>query len=85
VGINLVKLGQIANHQALAEERARAFNKAIDELRAITTTPKPPSAFFCVWPQPLLTAGRDSFINDAITACGGANIAAGMAAAYPHF
>jgi iron complex transport system substrate-binding protein len=87
VGENLIKLGKITNHQLLAEQRAKSFEKAIAELRAITIAAarKKPRAFFCVWPQPLLTAGQGSFINDAITACGGINIAEGISAAYPHF
>ena len=40
---------------------------------------------FVVWPNPLIVAGPDSVMDDAITLVGGKNIAAGARAEYPKF
>ncbi len=85
VAKNLIKLGVLTNLQPLAAEKADSFANSLTALRNILHTAKKPSVFFCVWPQPLLTVGSNSFLNDAITACGGANIAGTMRQDYPHF
>ena len=44
-----------------------------------------PTVFFEVYPKPLMTAGRDTFVNDLITLAGGANIGAAAGPGYPTF
>jgi ABC-type Fe3+-hydroxamate transport system substrate-binding protein len=85
VSKNLIKLGTLTNLQPAANEKAKRFEAAIDQLRKVVQSLKKPSVFFCVWPQPLLTVGNNSFLNDAITICGGINIASAMSQDYPHF
>jgi len=83
---NLLALGKLTNHEQEAGLKAQQFDQAIKELKEICAAQEhPPSVFFCVWPQPLLTAGRYSFLNDALLCCGGKNVAGDLNAAYPHF
>jgi iron complex transport system substrate-binding protein len=83
---NLLELGKLTNHDHEAVQKAQEFDRAIEELRKICANPKQiPSVFFCVWPQPLMTVGKYSFLNDALRACGGKNVASGLNSAYPHF
>ncbi len=81
---NILELGRLTNHEIEASNKARAFDQAIQELKKICAdTTHIPSVFYCVWPQPLMTAGKYSFLNDALLTCGGKNIASDLNAAYP--
>ncbi|HEY9786753.1 MAG TPA: helical backbone metal receptor, partial [Candidatus Obscuribacterales bacterium] len=69
-----------------ADSLAARLDKAITDLGAITRRSKSRRrVFFCVWPQPLLTIGKSSFLNHAVTICGGTNIASSLNTPYPHF
>lgn len=81
---NLKEIGKITGKQALGDKLADAFQQAVVNLKSINSlSGKKPRVFFCVWPEPLITAGAGSFIDDVITKCGGTNIASDIAAAYP--
>jgi iron complex transport system substrate-binding protein len=82
---NLIQLGALTSLQPAAYEKAKNFAAAVAELKNAVQPLKKPSVFFCVWPQPLLTVGNTSFLNDAITICGGNNIAGAIKKDYPHF
>ncbi len=80
---NILALGKITNHQAEASQKAKDFDQAILELKKICCDSQHiPTAFYCVWPQPLMTAGKYSFLNDALLTCGGKNICADLKVAY---
>ncbi|MBS1999513.1 MAG: ABC transporter substrate-binding protein [Cyanobacteria bacterium SZAS LIN-2] len=94
IGKNLKKLGEISGKAKEADNAAKNFDLALQNLgdilprkdqRDATEKQKAPSVFYCVWPQPLMTAGRDSFLNEVITACGGINIAGDVPASYPRY
>lgn len=69
-------LGQVVNAQPAA-------TKMVDQMKAEVKTiadkvagaPKP-TVFYEVWNDPLMTAGKNTFINDLITIAGGTNIGA---------
>jgi iron complex transport system substrate-binding protein len=58
------------------------------DIKAVTdkvaSLPKP-TVFFEVYPKPLMTTGKGTFIDDLITLAGGANIAAGAGSGYLNF
>jgi len=94
IGKNLQKLGQLTGKIKEAAAAADNFDLALNALGTILQPGKTPGAplgkpkptvFYCVWPQPLMTAGRDCFLNEVITACGGINIAGNVAASYPRY
>jgi iron complex transport system substrate-binding protein len=86
ISANLRILGQMTERPEDANAVANAFDNSLKKLHTLlATAPMRPKIFYCVWPQPLITVGNSSFLNDVITACGGANIAANLGAAYPQF
>lgn len=83
---NLVAIGAITGKIAESKLLAKQFEGQLASLRRIMSSAKTrPKVFYCVWPKPLLTAGRSSFLNGVITTCGGKNIASDLKAAYPQF
>ena len=83
---NLCILGRMTGKQKESESLGNNFKKTMQELsQAVGMQSKQPSVFYCVWPQPLMTAGHDCFINEVITACGGKNIADPLRVAYPRY
>lgn len=66
----------------VVEERLNSELKQIED--QVAREPKP-TVFYEVWGDPLQTAGPGSFIDDAIKAAGGTNIAADTKQAYPQY
>jgi iron complex transport system substrate-binding protein len=86
IGANLRVLGQMTGRPSDADAIAAAFDKSLNSLHVlIASAHTQPKIFYCVWPQPLITVGNSSFLNDVITACGGTNVAANLSAGYPQF
>lgn len=86
IGTNLREVARLSGHDVAGDRAARHFESAMANLAQIVAKAKNrPKVFYCVWPQPLMTVGRDSFLNELITACGGTNIAADLKTGYPRF
>lgn len=86
VASNVRSLGILTGHSKRAFAVADEFENDWQTVERITRmTPNKPKVFFCVWPEPLMTIGNSSYLNDAITVCGGTNIAASLNGAYPRF
>lgn len=81
---NLLALGEITGGGEIARERALSFKDSLAKIRSVVAGKRTP-VFYCVWPQPLLTVGARSFLDDVITECGGKNIAGHMEQPYPQF
>lgn len=83
---NLKELAAIADSDGRGDQAATKFEHCIDELKQITQKANTkPAVFYCVWPQPLLTLGKASYLTEAITACGGESISDKLEGGYPHF
>ncbi len=86
ISTNLRTLGALTGNASTADRTADSLSQCLKKLAAITeSASRTPTVFYCVWPQPLLTAGGKSFLNEVITASGGTNIARHLQTAYPHF
>lgn len=86
ISSNLRALGVVSGHEAKAQAVAGRFDLALSSLaQLLSVVREHPRVFYCVWPQPLLTVGRDSFLGDVVTTCGGVNVAGSTAGAYPQF
>lgn len=86
VSANIKKLGRITHRSAMAISLSSEFDKHIDIIRSNTqVSKKRPRVFFAVWAKPLLAAGPDSYLDDAITICGGTNVAGKLSGDYPQF
>jgi len=83
---NLAAIGSLSKTEERALKLSATFKQALADLSAIMgSTKSRPKVFYCIWPQPLLTIGKNSFLNDVITACGGKNIADNLQQPYPQF
>lgn len=89
VARNITSLGKMTNKTAEAAQLSQRFDSAVLQLREIVgKAQKKPRIFYCIWTNPLMTVGKDSFLDDVITACGAINIATISSAtrsAYPTF
>ncbi|MBY0548013.1 MAG: helical backbone metal receptor [Candidatus Obscuribacterales bacterium] len=84
ISTNLLELGKITGRNERARQLSDKFNSAVRSLSLmIAKTKNRPRLFFCIWPDPLITAGAGSFMHQAATICGGDNIASSVPAAFP--
>lgn len=86
IGKNLKRVGELSGHCQEGGEAAENFVTKLQDLAIIIKRAnKSPKVFYCVWPQPLMTAGKSSFIHGIITSCGGINVAGDINVSYPRF
>lgn len=50
------------------------FKETLHSIKKTYATKKPVTVFFALWPEPLITISKKSWINDVIELCGGENI-----------
>ncbi|WP_297549715.1 ABC transporter substrate-binding protein [Thermococcus sp.] len=67
-------LGKIFNREDRAKEVIDEFNAKVNAIKELTKNQPKVKVFFVTWSKPLMTAGKNTFINDVITIAGGANI-----------
>jgi iron complex transport system substrate-binding protein len=70
----LVRLGQLAGSEQVAEAAARAFELRYRELQRRYSTRPTVTVFYQVWRQPLMTVNGEHLISDVIRLCGGRNV-----------
>jgi len=70
----LVRLGQLAGHEPVAQAAARAFEVRYRELQRRYSTRPTVDVFYQVWRQPLMTVNGEHLISDVIRLCGGRNV-----------
>jgi iron complex transport system substrate-binding protein len=86
IGKNLKQVGELSGNCQEGKEAAENFATKLQDLAIIIKKAKgSPKVFYCVWPQPLMTAGKPSFIHGIITSCGGTNVAGDINVSYPRF
>jgi iron complex transport system substrate-binding protein len=86
IGKNLKRVGELSGHCQEGEKASEKFATKLQDLTIIIKKAnKSPKVFYCVWPQPLMTAGKSSFIHGIITSCGGTNVAGDINVSYPRF
>lgn len=82
------RAGLVTGH---AEEAERVITDMQTRVAAVTAKTEAlsdderPGVFYVMWPDPLMTAGPGSFIDDLITLAGGRNIAGDAPIAFPEF
>lgn len=82
---DLQKMGQLMGVSAQADKVVASMQAAITAVTQKVAGLSKPTVFFEVYPQPLMTAGKGTFINDIITLAGGVNIGAAAGSGYPNF
>ncbi|MBS1141116.1 MAG: Periplasmic binding protein [Proteobacteria bacterium] len=74
VADQLVRLGQLAGTEAVANATAERFRKHLENLRAANAGKPKVRVFYQIWKAPLMTVGGPQIISDAINLCGGTNV-----------
>lgn len=78
VASDLIKLGQLTNTEAKAQQLADEFLAEIAKIRQENQAKTKLKVFYQVWHQPMLSQNKDSFISQIIELCGGENIFANL-------
>ncbi len=82
----MVTLGEALNAREAAEAMVAEIRGEVEAIEAKTASvTERPVVFYEVWPDPLLTAGPGSFIDDMIRIAGGINAAGDADSAWPPF
>jgi iron complex transport system substrate-binding protein len=79
----LKNLGCLAGTENIANTAADNFIKHYSKLKKKYERKRKVLVFYQVWPQPLITISKNSWINDVINLCGGKNIFANLKGAAP--
>ncbi|MBS1809367.1 MAG: cobalamin-binding protein [Acidobacteria bacterium] len=79
------KLGEITGTSQQAETLTLAMQTKIRESQQIVTNQSLPKVLYVLQLSPLITAGKNTFINDLIQMAGGQSISGEEAADYPQF
>jgi iron complex transport system substrate-binding protein len=77
------RFGRLAGTEEAAGRNARAFESALDRLRATYAGKRRLKVFYQIWDRPLMTIGRAQIIDDALDLCGGDNIFADLSQPAP--
>jgi iron complex transport system substrate-binding protein len=70
----LRKLGCLAGTEKIADAAAADFLQRYHDLQQRYSHQKIVSVFYEMWPHPLITVNKDSWINQIIVLCGGKNL-----------
>ena len=83
-GIGLVReLGAVTGTARRAGEIAGELAELYEATRARAERRPPVSIFYAIWRDPYMTIGRDTYIHDMLSVCGGANVFADRPERYP--
>lgn len=77
------KLACLTGYEARGKIAEDLFMHRYQQLQQRYTGRKPMIVFYQVWPRPLMTITKNSWINDIITLCGGKNIFADLPGSAP--
>jgi iron complex transport system substrate-binding protein len=74
VASTMKKLGCLAGTEKTANPSAEKYLKRYQALQARYAGQKKLTVFYQVWPRPLMTITKNSWINEVISLCGGMNV-----------
>jgi iron complex transport system substrate-binding protein len=83
IGTTLHRVGTLLGSPATADAAATELTQRWNALQARYGGRSPVRVFYQLWHQPLITINGEHLIAQAITACGGVNVFAGLAGLTP--
>ena len=83
IAATLEQLGQFADTPEQAQHNAQDFRQRLDKLRLIHKEKQPVSYFYQLSTSPIITVAGDNWPSQVFSLCGGQNIFANSAVAYP--
>ena len=85
VVVSIRKIGELTGATQRAEEMAAEMQTRIAGVQQQVTNQSTPRVLYILQLSPLITAGKNTFINDLIKQAGGRSISGDEAADYPQF
>ena len=83
IAADLERLGELAGTRSEAQRAATAFRAAVADATRTVAQRRRLRVFYQIWDTPVFTIGGGSLITQAIAACGGDNVFAGLALPAP--
>lgn len=80
---SVLLLGKVTGVNSTAERLAQRIRQGSSKARSKTRQGTAPKLLVVLWPSPLITAGKGTFIDDIVKRSGGQNIGAKVPGAYP--
>ena len=81
----ILKMGKFLGAERRARVLAARIESEFNHYRNAYKRPSGKRAVFIVWPEPLLVAGPDTAVDDALRLLGWGNVASGARARYPRY
>ena len=81
----IIDFGRIFHIQKSAERKIAEWDSTITKIRNVTSKEPKRTAMYCVELQPVMLAGKNTFINEFLEFCGLKNIAEDSRVNYPVF
>jgi iron complex transport system substrate-binding protein len=85
VAVSLRHLGEVTGATTQAETLATSLEQRIEQVEHRVANQPKPRMLFVLQLAPLITTGRNTFLNDLITRAGGVSISSEESADYPQF
>ncbi len=82
---DIEKVGKIIGLEAEARKVVEEMKEKVEEVRNKIPKQVKPRVFFEIYSQPLMTAGKNTFIDDMLKIAGAENIGAAAGEGYPQF
>ncbi len=83
VADELEELGELTGQTQQATEQAKQLRGELTKQRQAHANAAPVKVFYQLWSQPLMTVAEGSWIQQILAVCGGTNVFANAASAYP--
>jgi len=83
VADELRKLGELTHLKMRADRVATEFEVKLAAIRASQQDKPPVSVFYQLWPEPMMTVGGNTWINQLLTICHADNVFANSETDYP--
>ncbi len=84
ISSNLKQIGSAVGRPAQGLKAAQAMQTRLAKIRSKIPKRPPPSVFYLLWDQPLISAGPQSFIGDVLQLAGARNVVPPLQAPFPH-
>ena len=70
----IIRMGQLLHREDAANTLASGLRAEIAQCQATPPPPRRPRVLVLIWNDPLMAAGRNTFISDLVTLAGGQNV-----------
>ncbi len=72
---SIALIGKLVGEEKKGEKIIQDMQNTIDNIKSKTKTLNKPKVFYVAWADPLITTGRDTFVDDIISISGASNVA----------